>query len=69
VPKNNRSIEEIKQSFLEDMGCASCGDSGMSSGDGGFSADADADGPVAGYDPVLTKKKKLDKVLKRRKTT
>lgn len=46
------------------MGCASCGGGGMSAGDGGFSGDSAPEGPVAGYDPLMSK---LDKVRKRRK--
>ena len=30
----------------------------MSMGDAGYQADAPAEGPVAGYDPMLGKKKK-----------
>ena len=44
-------------------GCASCG-GGMSVGDGGFTGDADAEGPVAGYDPVMGK---IDKIRKKRR--
>lgn len=65
MPHYYRSIAEIKQSFFEDMGCASCGgDAGMSAGDGGFSGDSAAEGPTAGYDPIMGKR---DKFLKKRK--
>ena len=56
------SLEERKQHILED-GCASCG-GGMTAGDGGFSGDAAPEGPVAGYDPVMSK---LDRVRKKRR--
>ena len=50
-----RSIAEIKKQFLED--CCGGGPT-MSMGDAGFQADAPAQGPAAGYDPMLGKKKK-----------
>ena len=62
MPKYSPSLKEIKQQFLEDMGCASCG--GMTAGDGGFTGSADAEGPVAGYDPMMGK---IDKIRKKRK--
>ena len=62
MPHYYPSIQERKQSIFE-MGCASCG-GGMTAGDGGFTADADAEGPVAGYDPLMSK---LDKVRKKRR--
>lgn len=46
-----------------DGGCASCG-GGMTAGDGGFTGGVDDAGPVAGYDPVMTK---IDKIRKRRR--
>jgi len=58
-----KSIQERKESILEDMGCASCG-GGMSAGDSGFSGDSPSEGPTAGYDPLMSK---LDKVRKKRK--
>ena len=57
-----KSIQERKLSIFED-GCASCG-GGMTAGDGGFSGDSPSEGPVAGYDPLMSK---LDKVRKKRK--
>ena len=61
MPKYYPSIQERKLSIFED-GCASCG---MSVGDnGGYTGDADASGPQAGFDPLMGK---LDKVRKRRK--
>ena len=48
-----RSIQERLNFIIED-GCAACG-GGMTVGDGGFTGDADPEGPVAGYDPPLGK--------------
>ena len=62
MPKYSPSIAQIKQQFLEDMGCASCG--GMTVGDGGYTGDADAAGPAAGYDPVMGK---INRIRKKRK--
>ena len=50
-----KSLEQWKQEFLDEM---------VSAGDGGFTAAAPAEGPVAGYDPMLGK---FDKVLSRRR--
>ena len=58
-----RSLQERLNYILED-GCASCGGGGMDAGDGGFTGDAAAEGPVAGYDPLMGK---LDKVRKKRR--
>ena len=63
MPKYYPSIQERKSSIFED-GCASCGGGGMTAGDGGFTGDAAAEGPVAGYDPLMGK---LDKVRKKRR--
>ncbi len=54
------SIEERKQKLLDEM---------MAAGAGGFSGASPAEGPTAGFDPVmgLTKRSPLDKALKRRK--
>ena len=52
-----RSLQERLDYILE-MGCASCG---MTAGDGGFTGDADAEGPVAGYDPLMKTIKKVKK--------
>ena len=52
---DSRSLQERKQKLLDEMTAA---------GAGGFSAAAPAEGPVAGFDPVMDK---TDKVLRRRK--
>ena len=57
------SLEERKKYILED-GCASCGGGGMAAGDGGFTGDAAPEGPVAGYDPLMSK---LSRVRKKRR--
>lgn len=51
----NLSLSERKQQFMDEM---------MAAGTGGFTAAAPAEGPVAGFDPVMDK---TDKVLRRRK--
>lgn len=54
------SINERLKTLLTEMdGCASCG--GMGVGDGGFSSDSPAEGPTAGYDPVMGKVKRRRK--------
>ena len=53
---SDKSISERKKQFLED--CAGCGGPTMSMGDAGYQSDAPPQGPVAGYDPMLGKKKK-----------
>ena len=50
-----KSIADRKKQFLED--CCGGGPT-MSGGDSAYQADAPAEGPVAGYDPMLGKKKK-----------
>jgi len=52
---SNKSLEERKQELLDEM---------MTAGGGGFTAAAPAEGPVAGFDPVMDR---TDKVLRRRK--
>ena len=52
---NNRSIADRKKKFLED--CCGGGPT-MSGGDAMYTSDAPAEGPFAGYDPMLGKKKK-----------
>ena len=66
MSKYQPSIKERLDNLLSEMdgACASCGGGGMSVGDGGYTGDADAEGPMAGYDPVMTK---LDKFRKKRK--
>ena len=52
-----KSIADRKKQFLED--CAGCGGGPtMSMGDAGYQSDAPAEGPMAGYDQPLGKKKK-----------
>ena len=57
------SLQERLQNIIEDA-CAGCGGGGMTAGDGGFTGDADAAGPVAGYDPTMGK---IDKIRKKRR--
>ena len=66
MAKFQPSIKERLADLISEMeGCASCGDGGgMTAGDGGFTGDADAAGPTAGYDPLMGK---LDKVRKKRR--
>ena len=64
MSKYQPSIQERLDNLLAEMdGCASCG-GGMSVGDGGYTGDADAEGPMAGYDPVMTK---ISRIRKKRK--
>ena len=52
---SDKSLAARKKQFLEDC----CGGAPtMSMGDAGYQADAPAEGPVAGYDPMLGKKKR-----------
>jgi hypothetical protein len=55
MDSKNRSLSERKQQLIDEM---------MAAGTGGFSAAAPAEGPVAGYDPLM---QKIDKVMKRRR--
>ena len=64
-----KSISERKKAFLED--CCGGGGPTMSMGDAGYDSAAPAEGPVAGYDPMLGKKRKksvvdMGKRLRRR---
>ena len=52
-----KSLSERKKQFLED--CCGGGPT-MSGGDAMYTGGAEAEGPVAGYDPMLGKKKKKD---------
>ena len=69
---SNKSLADRKRDFLEDC----CGGGGMggggptmSVGDVGFQSAAPAEGPVAGYDPMLggKKKRKLTDTVRRLK--
>ena len=51
-----KSIADRKKAFLED--CCGGGGPTMSMGDVGYDSAAPAEGPVAGYDPMLGKKRK-----------
>ena len=62
---STKSLSDRKKSFLED--CAGCGGATMSMGDAGYQSDAPAEGPMAGYDQPLGKKKKLLDTVKRLK--
>ena len=61
---SDKSIADRKKSFLED--CCGGGPT-MSVGDVGYQSAAPAEGPVAGYDQPLGKKKKKDIVSMGRK--
>jgi hypothetical protein len=65
---SNKSISDRKKQFLEDC-CGGGGDGGatMSMGDDGYSSGAPAQGPFAGYDPTMSKKKKLIDTVKKLK--
>lgn len=54
----SESIEQRKQRLKEEM---------MSAGAAGFTGAADAEGPVAGYDPVMGSKTPLSRALGRLK--
>ena len=54
----SKSIADRKKQFLEDCCGGDGGGATMSGGDAAYQADAPAEGPVAGYDPMLGKKKK-----------
>ena len=50
-----KSLADRKKSFLED--CCGGGPT-MSMGDAGYQSASPAEGPTAGYDPVMGKKKR-----------
>ena len=54
---SDKSLADRKKSFLED--CCGGGPT-MSGGDAMYTSASPAEGPTAGYDPVLGKKKKRD---------
>ena len=55
------SLEQRKARIFEDA-CVGCGGGQtMSVGDGGFTGDSDAEGPTAGYDPLMKTLKRLKK--------
>ena len=63
-----KSLADRKKQFLED--CAACGGGGdigggptMSVGDDGYQGSAPAGGPMAGYDPVMGRKKRKRSVV------
>ena len=59
MPNYLPSIKERLDNLVQEMdGCASCG---MTVGDGGFTSDSPAEGPTAGYDPVMGSKVKRRK--------
>jgi len=68
-----KSLSERKRSFLEDccggggMGGGDAGGPTMSMGDAGYQGGAPAEGPVAGYDPMLSKKKKITDTIRKLK--
>ena len=56
---SEKSLADRKKSFLEDCcGGAGGGAPTMSGGDAMYTSDAPAEGPFAGYDPMLGKRKK-----------
>ena len=54
---SNKSLSERKKSFLEDC-CGGAAAPTMSMGDAGYQSASPAEGPTAGYDPMLGKRKK-----------
>ena len=54
-----KSIADRKKAFLEDC-CGGGGGPTMSGGDAMYTGAAPAEGPFAGFDPMLGKKKKKD---------
>ena len=66
---SDKSLAERKKAFLEDCcGGGGMGGPTMSGGDVGFQSAAPAEGPVAGFDPMLgSKKKKLTDTVRRLK--
>ena len=64
---SDKSLADRKKSFLED--CCGGGPT-MSMGDAGYQSASPAEGPTAGYDPMLGKRKKksiVDTVKRLRK--
>ena len=55
---SNKSLADRKKEFLEDCCGGMGGGPTMSMGDVGYQGDAPAQGPMAGYDQPLGKKKK-----------
>ena len=59
------SLQRRKEKIFEE-GCAACGMANSVGGDG-FQASSDADGPTAGYDPLMKTVKMLRRNKKKRK--
>ena len=57
---NNKSLSDRKKQFLED--CCGGGPT-MSMGDAGYQSDSPAEGPTAGYDPMLGGKRKKKDIM------
>ena len=55
-----KSLSERKKQFLED--CCGAGPT-MSMGDAGYQSASPAEGPTAGYDPVLGGKKRKKNIV------
>ena len=55
---SEKSLADRKKKFLEDCCGGAGGGPTMSGGDAMYTSDAPAEGPFAGYDPMLGKKKK-----------
>ena len=61
---SDKSLADRKKAFLED--CCGGGGPTMSMGGDGYQGAAPAEGPMAGFDPVMGgKKKKLTDVVKK----
>lgn len=58
---SEKSLADRKKSFLEDC-CGGAAAPTMSMGDAGYQSGAPAEGPFAGYDPMLGKKKRKSPV-------
>ena len=55
---SDKSLSDRKKSFLED--CCGGGGPTMGGGDAMYTSASPAEGPTAGFDPMLGKKKKKD---------
>ena len=62
---SNKSISERKRQFIEDCCGGMGGGPTMSMGDVGYQGAAPAEGPMAGYDQPMGKKKKLTDTIRK----
>jgi len=61
VPEYLPSLNQRKQKFLNALQEEGCCGGGMSVGGDGFEGSADAEGPMAGYDPLMRTLRRLKK--------